>query len=89
MDLEKMHADRVRSRMREISARLRDLADEVDRQAEWLDRIGEVNDRTYVTAIAGVQREVLWGFANLNLDNLTACAGDADAARARSVAEGG
>lgn len=72
-----IHADMLRSRMEKISARLRDMADAVDRHAADIDRVPTPGRASYGSVVASVQHEVLWGVANLSLDGLTSAAADA------------
>lgn len=70
-------AERYTANLAKVSARLRELADRVDRE-------GKVRERPYQlshsVSAQQVLHEVTWGVANLGLENLLASASDADVA---------
>jgi hypothetical protein len=78
---EEVAADQLRGRIEKVAARLRDLADEVERESRTFDRIGQRGRPSYAMVARNVQHAVLWGLANLSLDGLTDAAYDADQAR--------
>jgi hypothetical protein len=81
---ERMHVlyrDEFATAIRRQEERLRDLADQLDRYASDVYSVPTPGRPNYVTIAVSVQHDVLWGLANLNLDNLTTRAAEADALR--------
>ncbi len=81
--LAQIHAEMMKHRVQSISARLRDLADEVDRHAQNIDKVPAPGSATYGTIASRVAHTVLWGVANLHMDGLATDATDADIARTK------
>lgn len=84
--VEQYAAGHLRDRIQGVAARLRDLAERVDRFADDVSRVGGPGRSSYANVAAEVQHEVLWGLANLSLDGLTQAAETPDLARARRLA---
>lgn len=77
-----MHAEftqrRLRTQVTRTAARLRDLADEIDRIAGHIDSVPAAGTPMYANVASSVQHSVLWLVANLNLDQMTTTAAEAD-----------
>lgn len=80
-----MNVAALRRRMQAVSRRLEDLSVSVRHRIDSLDRVPSPGVPNYATVAATVQREVLWGLANLSIDALTSPAADADVAKAREM----
>jgi hypothetical protein len=76
--IEKSYAGRLASRLNAIAGRLRELAEWVEREATRLDAVPAPGRATYASVIGQVQHELIWGFANLSLADLTGDAQQAD-----------
>lgn len=76
-ELDYRHED-MQHAMGAVSARMRRIADEIDRAANTLDR-----SPSYGQAARDVVAAVTWGVANSNLDQVARSAAEADAAVAR------
>lgn len=83
---EQWQADQMRRAVARIVADLRRLGDEVEREANAIGRVGELEFNTYGYAASQIIHAVTWGMANLSLERIAQCAADADAARAREQA---
>lgn len=68
-------------RIGEIANQLRDLASNVDRYALDIEAVPTPGRSSYASIVSNVQHDVLWGLANLHLDNLARTAAEADVAR--------
>jgi hypothetical protein len=84
--LELVYAQTLHGHLRAVAERLRRMADAVGRSAEDVAEVGTSRAPTYATIVYNVQHEVLWGLANLNLDNLVSDASEADRIRAEERA---
>lgn len=79
--VERMTTAMIQRRLTDITRRLRDMADEVERAQSRLNRVPAPGVPTYATVVSNVQHSVLWGLANLSIDGLTTLAAEADVAR--------
>lgn len=78
---EDLTKDFLKRRIGATARRLRVLADELDAEAERVDRVPTRGTPCQVAIAADVQSKVLWGLANLNLPEIARDAFDADEAR--------
>lgn len=74
--VEQVYADQLRQDFAGIVARLRRMADDIEREAKQLDTPARVP--RYADLVGTVQNDLLWGVANLNLGSLTRHAQQAD-----------
>lgn len=79
---EQYGAQFLEENVRAVAARLRRMAEEVDRCADSVARVGQPGAPTYGSVASDVHHALAWGFANLNTDQLIRRATDADIARA-------
>ncbi len=77
-DVAKMTADRVHAGILSRAAKLRKMADEVEQHAGRLAGVPDNPRRSYAGTVAEVQHTVLWGMANLGLDQMVGDAREAD-----------
>jgi hypothetical protein len=80
---EEWNAQFLREQIRNVAAKLRSLADEVERATYAVDHVGKPGRASYGLAAVEVHHALAWGFANLNADNMIRYATDADIARAK------
>ncbi|RKR92720.1 hypothetical protein BDK92_7198 [Micromonospora pisi] len=77
-----MHAeftrDRFRTQVTRTAARLRDLADDIERAAGRIDSVPTPGVPSHVTIAGSIQHDVLWAVANMHLDQLATTAAEAD-----------
>lgn len=78
---EQYAAERLERQMREIATRLRDVADNVEREIGMIAQVGTNQVPSYAAVAQDVQHATLYSVGNLRLGGLTASAYDADAAR--------
>ena len=78
---EQYGAQFLEGNIRAVAARLRRMADEVDRCADTVGRVGQPGAPTYGSVASDVHHTLAWGFANLNTDQVIRRASDADIAR--------
>ena len=71
----------LRERIAAIAARLRGLADDVDRHVSNVDRVGQPGRTSYAQVAQLAQLGVLSGVASMSLGALTTAAYDADHGR--------
>jgi len=81
--LEQLHARQLREAAQSAAGQLRRLADEVEREAGKVERVGQPGIATYGAVAEAVLHAVLWGVPNLRVDHLASHAADADIARAK------
>lgn len=88
IDMEQIQRERLDKLLGGVVRRLKDLTERVNLEAIR----GVVNAAegthgwsTYVYAVAQVEHELAWGFANLNMSQVINAAADADRARAEKV----
>lgn len=84
--LKTVHINSFGEKLDGIADRLRRLAEDVDRARSGVGKPGAMVG-SYAEIAAEVQHTVLWGMANLNLDNLTIAARRADEATT-AISEG-
>lgn len=76
-----IHRIQIDHRITGVVAKLRRLADTVEREAKRLADIPGPGATSFVSVVADVQHEVSWAVANLNLPELTRDAAEADRVR--------
>lgn len=77
--VEEFHADQLRRRIEKVAARLRDLAEDVEREVR-----NTVNPRSsYAWAAHNVTNEIMGALMNMQLGALALDAAEADKARAK------
>lgn len=64
-----------------IAAEMRDLADRIDREAEYFDKVGTSGVRTYASVAGDIQQKVYNTLANAGFGKMIQEAGEADRAR--------
>lgn len=69
-----------------VAARLRKMADEVERLGQDVDRVGRPGFPNYGTVASNVVSEIRNGMANVHTENVVRDAADADIARAEAKA---
>lgn len=84
---EQMGARFLRRGVAERVARLRDLADRIESEAEQNITRAETGRGTYGRVAADIVHELTWGFANMHLGTLLSTATDADIAHAEGKRE--
>jgi len=72
----------VRRRIQNAAQKLKNMAEEVERELRRLPTDDADRRTTHAQAVVNVQHTILWGLANLNLSELVNDAYEADTARA-------
>jgi hypothetical protein len=76
--LRELYTDQLATRIAGIAARLRSLADEIDREAERVHRVSSVRAASASNIAHDVVHTLTWGFANLHMGSLVQAAADFD-----------
>lgn len=85
-----IYAKQLAGRVDSVAARLRRLAEDAERAANAVRQVPDqaipttlptVGRASFTGVVADLQHEILWGLANLNLDNLIRDAAEADLTR--------
>lgn len=80
--LEQFRAEQLQQAAKATADGLRRLADDVEREAGKVERVGQPGIATYGSVAEAVLHAVVWGIPNLKVAQLASHAADADIARA-------
>lgn len=76
--LKSMLAEAVTRRVQQSAQRLRDLADDIERRAEAIERVPTPGATSASAVAGGIVHAVMWGMSNASVDAIVAAAAEYD-----------